>query len=87
MLEGDVFDYVEPLGTFRRYDPFLDPDSLYLGNIPVKILFTIAFNYSIYFSKACDRFRGALTIISRFIFKCFYLHPFELHAKVFDKLR
>jgi len=64
MLKGDVFDCVESLGTFRGYDPSLDPYRLYLANMPMKILFTIAFNHYIDFSKACDKFRRALTIIS-----------------------
>ena len=80
MLEGNEIDCMESLGTFRGYDPSLDPYNLYLGNMPAKILFTIAFNHSMNFSKACDKFRRALTIISQFIFKCFYLYPSELHA-------
>jgi len=86
MLEGNVFDCMQSLGTFRWYDPFLDPYNLYLGSMPAKILFTIAFNQSTDFSKACDKFRRALTIILRFMFKCSYSHSFELHAHVFDKL-
>jgi len=86
MLEGNKIYCMDSLGTFRGYDPSFDPYSLYLGNMPAKILFTIAFNHSTDFSKACDKFRRALSIISQFIFKCFYLHPSELHAKVFDKL-
>ena len=86
VLEGNVFDYMQPLGTFRGYYPFLDPYSLYLGNMPVKILFTIAFNHSIDFSKEFNKFPRALTIISEFMFKCSYSHSTELHAQVFDKL-
>ena len=86
MLEGDVFDCVEPLGTFRGSDPFLDPNSLYLGNMPVKIFFTIPFNHCTDFSKACDKSRRTLTIISRFMFKSSYSHLSELHTQVFDKL-
>jgi len=80
MLEGKEVDCIKSLVTFRGYDPSLDPYNLYLGNMPAKILFTIAFNHSMNFSKACDKFRRALTIISQFIFKCFYLYPSELHA-------
>jgi len=79
-FKENVFDCVESLGTFRGYDPSLDPYSLYLGNIPGKILFTIAFNHYTDFSNACDKFRRALTIILRFMFKCTYSHPYELHA-------
>jgi len=68
MLEGNVFDCMQSLGTLRGYDPFLDPYSLYIGKMPVKILFTVAFNQPTDFSKACDKFRRALIIISRFIF-------------------
>jgi len=74
-LAGDVFGSVEPLGAFRGYDSFLDPYSLYLENMATKILLTFAFNHSTNFSKACDKFRSALTVISRFIFKCIaYIH-------------
>jgi len=80
MLEGNVFDCMQSLGTFGEYDLFLDPYNLYLGNMPTKILFTIAFNHSTDFSKACDKFRRALTIILHFMFKCSYSHSSELHA-------
>ena len=86
MLERNVFDYMQPLGTFRGCDLFLDPYNLYLGNMPMKIVFTIAFNHSTDFSKACDKFRRALTIILCFMFKFSYSHSFELHAHAFDKL-
>jgi len=86
MLEGNEIDYMDSLGTFRGCDPSLDPYGFYVGNMPVKILFTTAFNFFIDFSKAFDKFRRALTIISAFMFKCSYLHPSELHTQVFDKL-
>ena len=50
VLEGKVDDCVESLGIFRRNVPFLDPwgnvlfldpYSLYLVNVPVKIMFTL----------------------------------------------
>ena len=31
MLQGYVFDCMDSLGTFRGYDPSLDPYNLYLG--------------------------------------------------------
>ena len=86
VLKGNVVDCVELLGTFRRYDPYQDPYVLYLGNMPVKIMLTFAFDHSKDFSRAFDKFRRALTIISRFMFKCSYSHSSELHAQVFDKL-
>jgi len=86
MLEGNEVECVESLGNFRGYDPSLNPYSLYLGNLPMKIMYTIAFDHSHDFSKAFDKLRRALTIISSFMFKCSYLHSFELHAQVFDKL-
>ena len=52
----------------------------------MKIILTTAFNFFTDFSKAFDKFRRALTIISAFLFKCSYLHPSELHAQLFDKL-
>jgi len=86
MLEENEIDCMDSLGTFRGYDPSLNPYSLFLGNLPGKILFTIAFNHCTDLSKACEKFRRALTIILQFMFKFFYLHPSELHAQVFDKL-
>jgi len=68
--EGNVDDCVDNVGTFRRYDPSLDPYSLCLGNMPAKFMDTIAFDHSHDFSKAFDKLRRALTIISRFIFMC-----------------
>jgi len=84
--EGNEIDCMDSLGTFKGYDPSLDPYNLYPGNMPAKILFTTVFNFFTNFSKAFDKFRRALTIIPAFLFKCSYLHPSELHAQVFDKL-
>ena len=64
MLEGNDIDCMDSLGTFRGYDPSLDPCSLYLGSMPTKILFTIASNHSTDFSTACDKFTRAPSIIS-----------------------
>ena len=77
---------MDSLGTFRGYDPSLDPYSLYLRNVLAENMLTIAFDYSTDFSKVFDKFRRVLIIISRFIFTCSYLHPAELHAQVYDKL-
>jgi len=77
---------MDSLGTFRGYDPSFDPYSSYLGSMPVKIMLTTKFNFFTDFSKAFDKFRRALTIISAFLLKYSYLHPSELHAQVFDKL-
>ena len=49
-------------------------------------MFTISFDHSTDFSKAFDKFRRALTITRTFTSECSYLHSFELHAQVFDKL-
>jgi len=77
---------MESLGTFREYNPSLDPYNLYLGNMPRKIILTIAFDHSKDFSQVFDKFRRALTIISEFMFKCSYSHSSELYTQVFDKL-
>ena len=47
---------------------------------------TATFDFSTDFSKAIDKFRRALTVISRFMFKCSYSHLSELHAQAHDKL-
>jgi len=86
MLEGKTVDYTESLSTFRGYDPSLDTYILYPGNMLAKIMLKVAFNHSTNFSKAFNKFRRALIIISRFIFKFSYLHSSELHAQVHDKL-
>ena len=57
VLKGNVVDCSESLGTFRGYDPSLDPYSLYLEDRPRKIIFSMAFNHSTDFSKAFDKFR------------------------------
>ena len=74
MIERNVVGCVESLGTFGGHDPSFDPYNLYLENMPEKIILTIDFDYSTDFSKAFDKFRRTLTIISEFIFKCSYLH-------------
>jgi len=67
ILEGKTVDCIESLGTFRGYDPSLDPYSLNLGNMPAKIMLIIAFNHSTDFSKAFNKFKRAPTIISKII--------------------
>lgn len=86
VLKGNVVDCFESLGAFRGYDPSLDPYSLYLEDMPGKILFLIAVNHSTDFSKAFDKFRRTLTITPIFMLGCSYLHSSELQAQVFDKL-
>jgi len=86
MLQGDVFDCRDSLDAFRGYNLSFDPYHLYLESVPLKIIFITAFHSFIDFSKAFDKFKRALTIISAFLFKCFYSHTSELHAQMFDKL-
>ena len=86
MLQGDVSDCIESLGTFRGYDPSLDPYGLYLESMPLKIMFITAFTSFTDFSKAFDKFKRALMIISAFLFKSCYSCASELHAQTFDKL-
>jgi len=86
MLQGDVFDCIDSLGTFRGYNPSLDAYSLYLESVPLKIMFITAFTSFTDFSKAFDKFKRALTIISSFLFKCSYSHASDLHAQMFDKV-
>ena len=86
MPQGDVSDCMESLGTFRGYDPSLDPYSLYLECMPLKTMFVTAFTCFTDFSKAFDKFMEALVIIPTFLFKCSYLHSSEFHAQVFDRL-
>ena len=63
MLHGDVFDCIESLGIFRGYNPSLNPYSLYLESMPLKIMLITAFNFFTDFSKAFDKFKRALMII------------------------
>jgi len=86
MLQGDMFDCIDSLGIFRGYDPSLDPYSLYLESMPLKIIFITTFPSFTDFSKAFDKFKRALTIISAFLFRCSYSPTSEFHAQVFDKL-
>jgi len=86
ILEGNEIDYSESAGTFRGYYNSLNLYSLYLEDMPRKIILTIAFDYSTNFSKAFDKFRRELAVIPRLMFGCSYLHSFELHAQAFDKL-
>jgi len=86
MLQGDVFDCMDSLGTFRGYNPSIDPYGLYLESMPLKIMFITAFTSFTDFSKAFDKFQSALTILSALLFKCSCSHAYELHAQMFDKL-
>ena len=86
MIEGNEIDCMDSLGTFKGYDLSLDPYNLYLGSMPAKIMVTTAFRFFTDFTKAFDKFKRALTIISTILFKCSYSHASELHAQMFDKL-
>ena len=55
MLQGDVSDCMDYLGTFRGYDPSIEPYSLYLESMPLKIMFVIAFTSFTGFSMAFDK--------------------------------
>jgi len=86
VLNGKVFDYMDSLGTFRGYNPSLNPYSFYLESMPLKIMFITAFTSFTDFSKAFHKFRRTLTIIPSCLFKCSNSHSCEFHAQVFDKL-
>ena len=85
VLEGNETDCMDSLGTLRGYDPSLDPYSLYLESMPLKIMFVTAFTSFTDFSTAFKKFVRALVLMYAFLFKCFYLHTSEFHAQVFDK--
>jgi len=70
VLEGNKVDCFATLGTFRGYNPSLDPYNLYLEHLPGKIVLIVAFDYSTDFSKAFDKFGRAFTIIFGFMFLC-----------------
>jgi len=70
VLEENVVDCPKSLGTFRGYASSLDPYSLYLEDVPGKIMFTISFDHCTDFSKGFDKFRRALTISPTFTFGC-----------------
>ena len=52
----------------------------------MKMMLTIASNYSTNYFKAFDKFKRALTVFPQLMFKCSYLHSYELHVQVFDRL-
>jgi len=80
MLKENLVDCPESLGTFRGYDPSLDPYRLYLETMPAKIISTTVFNFSTDFSKAIDKFSRALTVIPIFMFKCSHSYSSKLHV-------
>ena len=55
-------------------------------DLPQKIMYTTLFDHSFDFSKAHDKFMRVLTIIDRIILVFSYLHSFDMHALVYDKL-
>ena len=81
-----MVDCSKSLRTFGGYASSLDPYSLYLEDVPGKIIFIISYDHPTNFSKAFDKFMRALTITPTFMLGCSYLHSSELHAQVFDKL-
>jgi len=68
ILEGNEVDWSESPGTFRGYDPSLDPYSLYLEDMPGKIMLIISFDHSTDFSKAFEKLMRTLAVIPRFMF-------------------
>ena len=46
-----MIDYLESLGTFRGYDPSLEPYRLYLETMPVKIMLTMHLIFLLIFQR------------------------------------
>jgi len=86
VLKEKVSDCIGSLGTFEGYNPSLDPFHDYLVDLPRKILWTNFFDHFSDFSKACDTFIRALTIIDVSIPVFSYIHHSSMHAGVYDKL-
>ena len=86
VLKGNLVDCSESLGTFRGYDPLLDPYRLYLEGMPREIALTIAFDYSADFSKAFDEFKRALILFAPSLPVFSYSRDSEMHAAMHDKL-
>jgi len=61
MLGGNVDDYVS-LGYFRGYDPCIDAHSLYLEDLPRKIMWTTFSSHSYDFSKAFVKVKRILIV-------------------------
>jgi len=70
---------------FEGYNPSLDPFHDYLVDMPRKIIWTTFFDHSFDFSKACDTFMRALTIIYVSLPVISYIHHSGMPAEVYDK--
>jgi len=86
ILEGNEVDCCKSLGTFRGYDPFLDPYRLYLEGMSGKIVLITAFDYFTDFSKVFDEFKRALTLFAPSLSVFSYSYYSEMHAAMHDKL-
>ena len=86
ILEGNEADCCKSLGTFRGYDPFLDPYRPYLEGMPGEIALTIAFDYYADFSQVFGEFKRALTLFAPSFPVFSYSHHSKLHTAMHDKL-
>lgn len=63
MLKGNVVNVVVALGVFGFYAPSLEPYHAYLEGIPKRVVWASRTYHFASFSKASDKFKGALNII------------------------
>jgi len=68
------------------YNPSLDSFYIYLVDLPRKIIWMTFLDNSVDVSKAYDKFMRALTITDVILLVLSYIHSFETHVVVYDKL-
>ena len=74
------------LGYFSGYGFSIGHHSIYLRDIPIKVMWTTFSNPLYDLPKAIDKVKGILTLFNKTLFVAFYLLFFELWSEVFDKL-
>jgi len=74
------------LGYIRSHDPSIYPCSLYLEDLPRRVMWTIFFTFSYNFSEALDKIKRILIVFG--VIFVIASHPVfsELWSQEFDKL-
>jgi len=84
ILSGNVDDYVF-LGYFRRYDPYIDPYCVCLGDLPKKITWTTCFNPFYDLSMGFDKVKRIPILFGVVFIVASYLLFSKLWSQGFDK--
>ena len=74
------------LGDIRGYNLFFDPYCAHLEELLTKIMWSTFFDHTFDFYMAFSKFKRPLTLVASYFLVFSYLHHFEMHAAIYNKL-